>query len=866
MSRKTWIPPSDGRSPSRARLGRWPRARSLALWLAPLATLVLALAQISARADSHLELLSATLPTPLGPVDGSALGWIRGASVRARVFEISVARAPAAPTADLKASPVGARIDPPRRDAEDRVRLRLDSGGTSRLLLLLDGHGDGSRLHALRDWLAGRARLVLAADREWVDIGALPKAGDTTLARAIGLLPGAFGFAEANPAAVAASNELAGSLGVGLRDTRTGSSTVRGPGGAVPSAPILVEVVRPAPVPLGEALARIFFFVTTGHLLLPVLLGATILFIVGWAWLARPGRRPLGAFLLVSSVVLLHATILPPLQAADETSHAGAIETLVAAGLGPGGAGYPRSVAQLAAALEQERVQHHPREALPVAGEAARIRLRAALTRPMRHQIDQPGTPPAGAFVLDSTLRAPAFYQPFRLLSGFARRLSILDRLSLYRLLSTIAALALAAGGLLWLSSCACSESIRLGYCAVLLWPYAVIVMASTSNYGPATGAGVLAAAAAVSAVLAPEEARRRRSRLLLLGTLLFGAAVWPDFSLAAGVVGLAWLGECLTRLVRPMLVGKGRATDFGATDSGDAESLRPAPGKMERTPTISAAHEAPGLRARTALALGATVVALGGSSFWIFRSMAIGNPEGLTRLVRTLRDPESFAYLVTLGPFLMTALLAWHAVRRSPTTPAATLQRARRMSLGLAMAGLFGFLVLPHTTIPYERRLLPPAQLLEAWLRTQLSTAFSFDQDALSWKLLVGSAGWHDVPYPDAMYAVLRWASVVFLIALPILTARARTEQPRAATALLLLSGTALSLASLTVALRHAALIHPHGRFLMPWLPLIVLPQLARVDGEFLGRFLPLLVRAAVLLQLFASLTLVGSRYALGV
>ena len=82
----------------------------------------------------------------------------------------------------------------------------------------------------------------------------------------------------------------------------------------------------------------------------------------------------------------------------------------------------------------------------------------------------------------------------------------------------------------------------------------------------------------------------------------------------------------------------------------------------------------------------------------------------------------------------------------------------------------------------------------------------------------------------------------------------------------MLVLSGTVLSSAALTLALRHSALIHPEGRSLMPWLPLIGLPLLARFNEEILDRALPLVIRIFVLLQLFTSFALVGGRYALGV
>jgi hypothetical protein len=66
------------------------------------------------------------------------------------------------------------------------------------------------------------------------------------------------------------------------------------------------------------------------------------------------------------------------------------------------------------------------------------------------------------------------------------------------------------------------------------------------------------------------------------------------------------------------------------------------------------------------------------------------------------------------------------------------------------------------------------------------------------------------------------------------------------------------------SLAIRHAAIVHPHGRFALPWLALAALPSIARVRA---GRdeIARAVLRGAVLFHLWASFVVVGLRYALG-
>lgn len=123
---------------------------------------------------------------------------------------------------------------------------------------------------------------------------------------------------------------------------------------------------------------------------------------------------------------------------------------------------------------------------------------------------------------------------------------------------------------------------------------------------------------------------------------------------------------------------------------------------------------------------------------------------------------------------------------------------------------------------------------------------------------------GWHDVFLPDAVYAIARWLTVVVLVALPVLSLRCRLRRPRAAAALLILSGIGLTLMATTLSIRHAALVHPYGRFALPWLGLALLPMVARARSGR-DRSARLVLRGAVLFHLWASFVVVGLRYALG-
>jgi hypothetical protein len=171
---------------------------------------------------------------------------------------------------------------------------------------------------------------------------------------------------------------------------------------------------------------------------------------------------------------------------------------------------------------------------------------------------------------------------------------------------------------------------------------------------------------------------------------------------------------------------------------------------------------------------------------------------------------------------------------------------------------------VTPPTRIPYETTFLRGWDFVSTVTRAVLSTNFSWDQGRLTWKFVLGAGGWHDVFLPDAIYALARWLTVAVLVSLPMLSLRCRVRHPRPAEALLLLAGIGGTLIAASLSLRHAALVHPYGRFALPWLALVVLPALARVRA---GRdqIARLVLRCAVLLHLWASFVVVGLRYALG-
>ena len=776
-----------------ARTGRGNVARA-ALLLAPLLVAAIAVAQLWLAGRRHETVVASSVETPRLSSGHRLIDLVTIPEQRARVFNVTIASA-------AGGSPLSGR-----------VRLQLASPGATRLLVVRDGHPDGSRAAALREWLTGRARGRAVADGGWLDLGPVPPPGATREVQVVGLLPGRYSFLRAvQPPASAPP------LVVEL----TGWSAE---GRLPPIDGVRFQIVAPDPLGLGEVLGRVLFFVARSRVLLASFVAALAAFAVGWCTLDRP-RHARAAFLLVASAVVVHAVLLPPLQGADETSHVATVEGVVAKGGKYRSWWYPESVAAVAAALDQDRVQHHPSEPLPLRDAGERAALAAIVESPLARELQRPGEPPPAAFGLEAGSRAPAFYQPFRLLGPVAEQLSVADRLALYRLAAAAMALALLGAGAAVLVACGLGRTLVTAYCALFTFPYAVITMASCSNYAPAIGCGGFLGAAAVAAILAREPRARAASRLAMVAAAWLGVLVWRDFGMAAIVLTVA------------VALGLPPFAEPGARDG------RPR-------------------RRAAGIGLAAAAALLGLAALW---SGVNGLEPHLVRHITAMaRSSDNAIYLLALAPLVVaTALLALDRGHR-----ARSLDRRRRdavkTSAALAAATLVLWIVTPPTRIPYERTFLLGWDFVSTVTRAVLSTNLSWDQGRLTWKFVLGAGGWHDVFLPDAVYALARWLTVALLVSLPMLSLRCRVRRPRLAEALLLLAGIGGTLIAASLSLRHAALLHPYGRFALPWLGLAALPVIARVrrgrdDGA------RLVLRCAVLFHLWTSFVVVGLRYALG-
>jgi hypothetical protein len=190
---------------------------------------------------------------------------------------------------------------------------------------------------------------------------------------------------------------------------------------------------------------------------------------------------------------------------------------------------------------------------------------------------------------------------------------------------------------------------------------------------------------------------------------------------------------------------------------------------------------------------------------------------------------------------------------------------RARERSAAILVMLVAGTLWLPYSPVPYESVFLPLAGLASAHAKALLATGFGWDQDQLAWKVTFGVGGWHDLPFPDFVYAASRWVLSAGMVALPIASWRFTAARPRAAAALLSISSCALSVAVVGLALRHHNLQHPQMRYVAPLLPLILLPLLARTDRQIPPGAFRVAMGTLVLLSVWLSIDLMAARYLLG-
>lgn len=767
--------------------------------LVPLAVIVLSFGQLFLAGRNATKIVVENLKNPLASSNLRLVDLVQWSPATARVHELTFTRPQTGPTY------IGDGA---------RLRVQLWSKGRTRILIIRPAGSDWSRRQALLDLFRGRGRLQIVADRKWVDLGPLPT-GDTPLAvQVTGLLPGPYGFAEL----VKPADPVFEDVRMGPPDKEPAAAR------AFPRYRVTVA----APVDAKETLARFFFFISVSRVLQIAGVLALALLFAGW-WLLGEDRTTTAICCLIPSVVLLHAVCLPPLQGADETSHGATIEALLFRGMpvrdyDP----YPGSWSHAASWLEQDRVQYQPDEPLPLRSPEERTRLATRLVQALIAEASEKGSvaPQSGVQGVDS--RSALFYRLFEPLGPVLRPLSIVDRISAYRLLSALSGLVLFCAGALLLHRADLDSSVVVAYGLVWVIPYMVFTVASISNYALAIGLGSVLAACAVVLILSERRSEKAVAGVSLVAGSWLGIPIWPDFIFLAPVTTLAiTLGglDIATRRLRP---------------------------STRRTL----------LAASTALLLGvATLFARA-----VFRTKA-GNigTRMPAEFPKSLDRSAVWMILAVLAPLLLASVsaLALYVLAKIPE------QRTRRILAGtsalLALLLVMGFLFTPWTFIPYENYRYSFLELVREHLKVFLSNSLAWDQDVLSWKFYMGVAGWHDTPYPDWTYAVSRWALVLFLIWIPLRLAHSTVFPLVKTRALVLIAGLGASLSVITLTIRYLGPGNPWGRFILPWLPLVLTPLLIPLASRPENGSTASAVRVGVLVQAWTVVFILGTRFLFG-
>ncbi|MCM3877400.1 MAG: hypothetical protein NEA02_13415 [Thermoanaerobaculia bacterium] len=619
---------------------------------------------------------------------------------------------------DLIFWPAGPGAKPIRPGA--RLEIQLASNGRTRLLVVRKGHpnADVSGL----DILLGRERLQVVADREWIDLGPLPEGAERFDCQITGLLPGPFGFAEPyQPQRDHFS---------GFRMRRPDSPLAK------PARDILrYRLVSAAPVAASETLARFSFFVSCSRVLQVTGVLALALLFAGWWWLFEM-RYARAVACLVPAVTLLHACCLAPFQGADGASHAGTVEAVIwnPEVFEQSGA-YPKSLVLLYEAIGYGSWVRYPDVPVSVDSPERRALVRRVSGLRLEAEAAQEGPTLPDAFLINPRTRAPLYYKAFRIPGPLLRRMSVLNRLEAYVVLSAGLSLLLFGLGLLILVRARLSGNILLSYGLLALLPYSVGVVASCSNYSLAIGIGQLLAACLVAGAFSEEP----RTRLAMAGFFslasLAGIGVWDDFvffAVPSTVVLTVLSAHAATR----MPAGSRRRVATGA------------------------------LLVLGILLAGTVVFALvTGRIRYAISSFGARLPKALGRF----EDPSFWLLLAAAAaPFVICLGLAL-AIVRSRHIPEKDRRRAAFVRCG-GVTALFVvmFLVTPWTSVPFESVRFDYPDLVASHWSAFWSNNFAFDQDVLSWKMYWGVFGYADVAYPDALYAVARWACVGLFLALP--------------------------------------------------------------------------------------------------
>jgi hypothetical protein len=696
-----------------------------------------------------------------------------------------------------------------------RLKIQLASNGRTRLLVVRPGHPNTD----VSWWalLTGLERLQIVADREWIDLGPAPQPGETLNVQVTGLLPGPFGFAQLFERKRPHFDRIliVRPESPRARPTRT---TLR------------YKFEQIEPVPASETLARFFFFISCSRVQQVAGIAALAFLLAGWWWLFEK-RYARAVACLIPAVTLLHVCCLAPFQGADEAIHAGTVEAVVwnpAMFENPNA--YPSSLGLLYQAIGYDAWVRYPEIPVPIDSPERRVRMREVAARRLEAEAEGGPVLPE-AFLVNPRIRAPLYYNAFRVAAPLLRKMSVLDRLEAYVVFSACASLLLFSLGLGVLSRAGLGEPVVLLYGLVALLPYSVGVVASCSNYSVAIGTGQLLAACLVAGVLGD----RPRMRLEMAGLFslvsLAGIAVWDDFVfLAVPALATLTVVAIRTALRLPSRVAQ-RLTALAVTVAG--------------------------------------VLTTGGIVFGIAtgRIQRVVSSLG-ARLPKTLgrfEDPSFWLLLAAAAAPLVFALGLALAVVRSRGDSESGRRRAARARSG-ALIGLFVtmFLVTPWTSVPFETvRLDYPDEVAAHW-SAFWSNNFAFDQDVLSWKMYWGVFGYADVSYPEAIYAFARWACVGLFLALPVLSWRFTQRDPGRSALLLIAAGYLISVCVVTNSLRFFAPTNPWGRFILPLVPLAALPLLIRIE-EPRRSLRPHAILVAVLLHLWTAIALLGTRYSVG-
>jgi hypothetical protein len=360
-------------------------------------------------------------------------------------------------------------------------------------------------------------------------------------------------------------------------------------------------------------------------------------------------------------------------------------------------------------------------------------------------------------------------------------------------------------------------------------------LLTTVSDYSMAIGCGFLFAAATVVLALSERPSAKVLAGIVLVGGSWAAVWVWTDFLM-------------LAPLVTPVLAAAGLVAFVR--------------------------HVRRRMGGRTWLTLAVVIAFLGGGSVVAYRSIwprfskiAGYLSELPSRRPLELPSPDSplmFEIVrVVMLPVMLAAVFGLLGLlgRRLPVLTRDRLAFVRS-ALFLAFF-IVMFFVTPFTTVPFVGYRLAFVDEVQAHWNTFWSTTFSLTQDTLSWKMYWGVFGWADTKYPDLVYAAAKWLCVVLFLSLPVLCRRFQRERPWVSTALVVTSGLAVSFAFATNTLRYFQPSNPWGRFILPWVPLAVLPAVARIDWTLRREAaLRWILLGAIALHVWTAISLVGTRY----